>query len=716
MNILENLNPPQRRSVEKIEGPLLILAGPGSGKTKVITHRIAYLHKVCQVSPRNIMAVTFTNKAAREMRERLHILLGPPVQQLSVGTFHAICSRILRHDGEAIGIDSQFVIYDEDDQLSIIKASLQDLRLDTKKYVPRAILSAISNAKSQLITSEEYIPTSYFGEVVGRVYTNYHRLLRQNKAQDFDDLIMNTVLLFRGQPQVLEKYQNRYVHLLVDEFQDTNLAQYTIARQLSNKHCNICVVGDPDQSIYSWRNADPRNILSFEKDYPDATVILLEQNYRSSQTILAAAQHLISANKERRDKGLWTENELGTPIVVAEAHSEGEEAQLVAFHLQRLVSHDGITLRDCAVTYRTNAQSRPVEEAFLRHGIPYQLVGGTRFYARKEIKDIIAYLRIIQNPHDSVSLARVINTPPRGIGQRTVDDLSRWTGSQGMSLYQGLEMIATDRSNIPLTTRAMQTLMNFFDMLQNMLNARDDLKSDEIVKLVFDRTKYKEYLQDMEDGQERWDNIMELYVVAKEHQHLQPRDSLTAFLERVALISELDGMVGGEDRVTLITLHQVKGLEFPVVFMLGMEEGVLPHFKSFDDPSAMEEERRLCYVGMTRAEKHLYMCRAYRRSLAGGTNANPPSRFLQDIPVHLVKSITVFQDTETTISNATAVPTTEALSVGDCVHHAAFGGGIVLSCTPTNDDYEVVIGFDSAGEKKLLLSLAPLTRMDSAQL
>lgn len=716
MNILENLNLPQRRSVEKIEGPLLILAGPGSGKTKVLTHRIAYLNRVCQVSPRSIMAVTFTNKAAREMRERLHVLLGPPVQQLSVGTFHAICSRILRHDGEAIGIDPQFVIYDDDDQLSIIKASIQELRLDTKKYVPRAILSAISSAKSQLVTAEEYTPTSYFGEIVARVYQSYHRLLIQNKAQDFDDLIMNTVLLFRGQPQVLERYQTRYIHLLVDEFQDTNLAQYEIARQLAEKHYNICAVGDPDQSIYSWRNADPRNILNFERDYPDATVIFLEQNYRSSQTILAAAQHLISANKQRKDKGLWTENELGTPIVVAEAHSEEEEAQLVAFHLHRLVSHDGITLRDCAVTYRTNAQSRPVEEAFLRHGIPYQLVGGTRFYARKEVKDIVAYLRIIQNPHDSVSLARVINTPPRGIGQRTVDDLSRWTSGLGISLYEGLEMIATDRSSVPLTARAMQTLMNFFDILQEMVVAREELKSDGIVKLVFERTKYKDYIQEMEDGQERWDNIMELYVVAKEHQHLQPRDSLTAFLERVALISELDGMVGGEDRVTLITLHQIKGLEFPVVFMLGMEEGVLPHYRSFDDPSAMEEERRLCYVGMTRAQKHLYLCRAYRRSLAGGTSANPPSRFLKDIPGHLVKAITVFQDTETMISHATSMPAEEAPNVGDCVRHAAFGEGVVLSCTPTRDDYEIVIGFDSAGQKKLLLSLAPLTRMDSAQL
>ncbi len=444
MDILVELNPAQREAVEAIDGPVLILAGPGSGKTRVITHRIAYLIKVCGVSPHCIMAVTFTNKAAKEMEERLSHLVGSRLKDLTLGTFHAICARILRRDGGEIGVDPRFVIYDEEDQISLIKRSIQEVGLESKQYAPRAIASAISAAKVRLIIPRDYIKhsRSYFEEVVQRVYERYQQLLTESSALDFDDLLMKTVLLFRNSPEVLAKYQERYHYIQVDEFQDTNLVQYELVRQLGGKYGNICVVGDPDQSIYSWRFADLRNILSFERDYSETKIVLLEQNYRSTKKILETASSLISANQQHKPRELWTDNEEGELITVVEAYTEQEEAQFVVNEIEKLVSQKKASLGDCAVMYRTNAQSRVLEESFVRYGTSYKLVAGTRFYERREVKDIIAYLRLIQNPHDAVSLLRIVNVPQRGIGQQTLVKLSVWAQSMEVSQYEALHTIS----------------------------------------------------------------------------------------------------------------------------------------------------------------------------------------------------------------------------------------------------------------------------------
>ena len=710
MDVLEGLNPAQREAVETIEGPLLILAGPGSGKTRVIAHRVTYLIKVCGVNPRRIMAVTFTNKAAREMRERLHHLLGRSVEALTLGTFHAICARILRREGKGIGVDSHFVIYDEEDQLSLIKRSLQELNLDPKRYAPKAFQSAISAAKSQLLSPQDCIPHSYFEEVTLRVYERYQLLLAQSKALDFDDLIMSAVYLFRNQPPILARYQSRYIYLLVDEFQDTNIAQYALAKQLAGEQGNICVVGDPDQSIYSWRHADLRNILYFERDYPQAKVVLLEQNYRSTQTILESAHRVISANPHRKEKNLWTENEAGLPITVVETYSEEEEAQFIVSEVESLVSRGKIKLGDCAVMYRTNAQSRAIEEMFIRYGVPYQLVGAIRFYQRREVKDAIAYLKLIYNPYDSVSLTRIINVPGRGIGQRTLDELSQWAKASDVPLYSALELVAQQKSDHPFSPRAARALTGFFILIQELIAKGERLNVVELLDFVLEHSGYKDYIQQAEDGEERWDNILELRGVAKQYQGLKPRESLAVFLEGVALVSEADELNEKKELVTLITLHQAKGLEFPVVFIVGMEEGVFPHFKSFGDPAQMEEERRLCYVGMTRSKKRLYLVRAFRRSLMGRSNVNPPSRFLEDIPLHLVKPIGLFEQREIARLPLHSFAQV-AFEAGDHVRHANFGEGIVVSCTPARDDHEIVVAFEGAGVKKLLLSLAPLEKV-----
>ncbi len=599
MDILAELNPAQREAVEVISGPLLILAGPGSGKTRVIAHRIAYLIKVCGVGPRRIMAVTFTNKAAREMEARLQRLIRGSVQNLTLGTFHAICARILRMDGRAIGVDPKFVIYDEEDQISLIKRGIQEAGLDPKQYAPRAIASAISAAKSRMLAPEEYVQhgRSYFEEVAGRVYERYQQLLAQSSALDFDDLLMKAVQLFNNNPEILSRYQKRYLHLHVDEFQDTNLTQYALMKQLAGKYRNICVVGDPDQSIYSWRFADLRNILSFEKDYPEAKVVLLEQNYRSTKMILEAASHIISANQQRKPKDLWTTNELGELTTIVETYTEQEEAQFVVNEIERLVGQGKVKPGDCAVMYRTNAQSRALEESFVRYGVPYKLVAGTRFYERREIKDIVAYLRLIQNPDDSVSLLRIINVPVRGIGQSSLRQLSSWAKSLGVSEYRALQLLAEtkvdEEHQPPFSSRTIKALTAFVGLMAEFIARSREMDPVDLLDLVVARCGYKEYVLAGLDGEERWDNILELRTVAQQYHHLKPPEGLTAFLEGVTLASAVDELGESLDVVTLITLHQAKGLEFPVVFIVGMEDGILPHFKSFDDPAQMEEERRL---------------------------------------------------------------------------------------------------------------------------
>jgi len=720
MDILATLNPAQRKAVEAIEGPVLILAGPGSGKTKVITHRVAYLIKSFGVSPNNIMAVTFTNKAAREMKERLEQLLGQVVEALTLGTFHAICARILRREGKAIGLDSSFVIYDEEDQLSLIKQALEELKLDPKQYASRTLRSAISAAKSRVISPEDYAQrvSSYFEEIVHRIYQRYQQLLSQGQAVDFDDLLMKTVQLFQDHPQILKRYQSKYVHILVDEFQDTNIVQYMLMKHLAGKYRNLCVVGDPDQSIYSWRFADLRNILSFEKDYPEAKVVFLEQNYRSTKTILEVASDIISANLQRKPKKLWTENEDGASVTVIESYNAEEEAQSVVNEVEKLIGQEQISLKDCAVMYRVNAQSRALEETLLRYGVPYRLVGGTRFYQRREVKDIIAYLRLIHNPQDNVSLVRIINVPVRGIGQRTLSQLQSWVKTHNSSLFEAIKQVANEKI---LPHRISQALAGFDTVMAELIAQSRELNLSALLDKVLEHTRYKEYILNKEDGEDRWENIVELKSVASEYDELDPEEALATFLEKVSLVSDIDEMDEKADAVTLITLHQAKGLEFPAVFIVGLEEGILPHRKCFDAPEEIEEERRLCYVGITRAKKRLYLLRSYRRSLFGGSTANPPSRFLQDISPHLISPRGLWEERPALAAspdfNRDSQPSpqplsTPALKVGDHVRHSKFGPGIVMNCLPTRDDQELTVVFEEAGVKKLLASLAPLEKIE----
>ncbi len=722
------LNPKQKEAAETIQGPVLILAGPGSGKTKVITYRVAYLIKVCGISPRHIMAVTFTNKAAREMGERLNRLLGGQAKELTLGTFHAICARILRRDGRAIGIAPGFVIYDAEDQLKLIKRATQGVSLDPKQYAPPRIRSSISAAKSQMLSPKDYMEqgTSYFDEVVGRVYERYQQLLTESSALDFDDLLMKVVELFRDHPEVLTKYQERYRHIMVDEFQDTNLTQYELVKQLSGKYRNICVVGDPDQSIYSWRFADMRNILNFEKDYPDTKVVLLEQNYRSTKRVLETAAYVISANGQRQPKRLWTNNEPGELTTVVETYNEQGEAQFVVSEVSRLVEQGKARLSDCAVMYRTNAQSRALEEAFIRYGTPYKLVAGTRFYERREVKDIIAYLRLIQNTRDSVSLLRVINVPQRAIGKRSLSELSSWAKSKGVSLYDALKLISlsngdeTESHKPPFSPRTTRALTGFFSLMKELIDQGKKLNLAHLLNLVVKSSGYRQYILKETDGEERWDNILELGSVASQYGGLKPREGLAAFLEGVALVSDVDGLNESIDAVTLITLHQAKGLEFPVVFIVGMEEGILPHFRSFDSPEQMEEERRLCYVGITRAKHRVYLVHAFRRRLMGLSTVNSPSRFLEDIPRHLIASAEAWQGQESQpvgkaypwASEPTSATIIPELSPGDRVRHAQFGEGLVISSRPVTDDNEVVVAFRGVGIKKLLLSFAKLEKVE----
>ena len=721
-DILEGLNPAQREAAETTEGPLLIIAGPGSGKTRVITHRIAYLVRVTGVSPHRIAAVTFTNKAAREMRERLDRLLGTRAGGLTCSTFHALCVAILRKEGGAIGVDRDFAIYDQEDQISLLKRSMEEANLDPKRYPVRAVLNAISQAKSNLLDPTEYAKTvgSYYEEIVQRVYERYQGLLSRSKALDFDDLLLKAVRLFEQTPEVLRQYQDRYLHLMVDEFQDTNVVQYTLAKLLAGKYRNICVVGDPDQSIYSWRNADIRNILSFKRDYPDAKVVSLEENYRSTQNILEAAKSLIAPNRQRLEKELYTQKEQGTPLEVHEAHNEEEEAQWVVREMDRLVKEEKYRHGDCAVMYRINAQSRALEEAHLRYGVPYRLVGAVRFYQRREVKDVVAYLRLLRNPYDEVSLERVINVPTRGIGARTVEELGQIARARELPLYTALQAIVAESeegAEPALSARSLAALARFLQLLNGLMEEAGKLGVSDLIDALIERIGYRRYLMEGDErGEEKWENVMELRGQARDFQDLPPDESLMGFLERVALVSDVDNLDQTQDAVTLTTLHQAKGLEFPVVFMVGMEEGLLPHARSLDDPAEMEEERRLCYVGITRAEERLYLVRAFRRTIMGGGMPSMPSRFLRDIPKELIarpQPVAVGSPgtwgQNSRAVQAERIPT--PFRAGDKVRHATFGEGIVVNCAPADTDHEVTVAFKgNSGVKRLLHSIAGLEK------
>ena len=666
-SILSQLNPRQREAAETIDGPLLIVAGPGSGKTRLITYRIAYLMRVAGVSPGRIAAVTFTNKAAREMKERVRDVVSYGAERLTLGTFHAFCARVLRQDGEAIGLDRAFAIYDDADQIEMIKRGMRETDVDPKRFAPRAVQSAISGAKSQLLTAQGFAArtASYFDEVVGRVYERYESLMNQSSAADFDDLLLKTHILLSERDEVARKYRERYVHFMIDEFQDTNVAQYAIARLIAGGHRNLCAVGDPDQSIYSWRNADIRNILSFQTDFPDAKIIALEQNYRSTQTILDASSKLISSNTQRVEKNLFTRNGKGAPIAMAEGYDEEEEAQLVLREVNALTrgrgggAHGGrkYALGEIAVMYRVNAQSRALEEGCLRYGVPYQLIGGVKFYQRQEVKDLAAYLRLIANPSDDVSLVRVINRPTRGIGRRTLDELTRAARDGGTSMFDAIGGGANAEPEPPsalggalsassggglsiasgvFTPRAARALGDFRDMILRLQAETQTCNIVELMDKTLDATGYRRYLSDQDDGEDRLDNINEFRTAARDYLDMDAPAALTAFLESVSLVSDVDNLDEKPDSLTLITLHQAKGLEYPVVFMVGMEDGLLPHSRSVDDPASLEEERRLCYVGMTRAKERLYLMRAFRRGFRGGSGPNLPSRFLLDIPRELI--------------------------------------------------------------------------------
>lgn len=707
----------------------MIFAGAGSGKTRVITYRIAHLISN-GVSAYRILAVTFTNKAARELKERLEGLVGDQVRSLWVGTFHSICGRLLRISGEAIGIDRNFVIFDDDDQIAVVKDLLKKKNLDDKSIQPRAVLSQISWAKERLYTPEQYRKeaTGFFERILAEIFPQYQLALAQNNGLDFDDMIQKSVELLESSQLVREQYQERFLHCLVDEFQDVNPAQYKLIQLLGAKHRNITIVGDDDQSIYAWRGADVSLILRFSSDYPDAKVITLAQNYRSTQRILEAAYEVIRHNRSRADKKLWTANDEGVPISVSEAGTEQDEAMLVADTVTREVRSRRRTWKDFAVLYRTNAQSRVMEEVFLTLRIPHVLVGGVRFYERKEIRDMIAYLRLALNPRDEISLKRVINVPSRGIGNTAIATLAEVAASMGISQF---EAMATQDFQNRLTRRTLEGVRTFVAIVQEAGEMSQRGQVTPVLRHIMNRSGYLDELraENSEESISRLENLQELLNVTGQYdQTAEEEPSLGEFLEQVALLSDADTLQNGGDAVTLMTLHTAKGLEFPVVYMVGLEEGVFPHSRSLTSESELEEERRLCYVGMTRARQELHMLHASRRAIFGQPSFNRRSRFLDDIPPELTSTLLP----ETTIAPrgltqvrpsrsgeyAIVEPRREAPSrsawkppfnVGDRVRHTKFGLGVVISCNPVKNDAEVTVAFPGVtGVKKLLQSFAKL--------
>jgi len=656
--LLAGLNEPQRRAVTTTEGPLLILAGPGSGKTRVITHRIAYLVQYEHVSPWRILAVTFTNKAAKEMRERLEKLVGiNESKEMTVGTFHAICARVLRIEADylaPLGLNKSFVILDTDDQTTLVKQAIKQLNIDEKQYKPVVMQAFISRAKNELLVPEQMAEqaSKYVEEVAARVYKVYQKLLRANNSVDFDDLLMLTEQLWRHEPEVLRRYQLRWQYIHVDEFQDCNLPQYKLIKLLGygteERHAglgNVCVVGDDDQMIYTWRGASAENVQRFEEDFPKTKIILLEQNYRSTQTILDAAQNVVRRNRLRKNKKLWTALGTGEKVFLYEAYNEEEEGLFTAREINRLLARGEIERRgEVAVMYRTNAQSRALEEQFLRANIPYKVIGSRKFYERKEVKDMLAYLRLLLNAGDELSLRRIINVPNRKIGPKTLGEIQQWANEKGVSLYQAIQQA---EQHPTLGKAAKKALGEFARLMNDLTGAIDELSLPELLNRIAERSGYGPELREgPEDELDRWANVLELRRVAEDYSEIETRIALELFLENVALVGGADTAQTSEngtlvqeengDAVTLITLHAAKGLEYPVVFIVGMDEGSLPHARSIDKPEQLEEERRLAYVGFTRAMRRLYLVRAYRRSLFGESMPTEPSRFLADIPGELV--------------------------------------------------------------------------------
>ena len=720
-DLLQGLNKEQRRAVETTEGPLLIQAGAGSGKTKTLTHRIAYLIATHKATPYNILAVTFTNKAAKEMRERVAHLLGESADNRSfmpyMGTFHGICVRLLRQDGEHIGIPRSFVIFDESDRLAAVKQATKQLMLDDKSFPPRSISGLISSAKNEMISPQEYAgqASSPAQKAAAQVFPLYERALKEASALDFDDLINRTVSLFQTQPEVRKKWQQQFKYIMIDEYQDTNAAQYKLVNMLTNEHRNIAVVGDDWQSIYSWRGADFRNILNFEKDYKDCVVIKLEQNYRSTKHILDAAHAIITKNQQRSDKQLWTDAGNGLPVQMLQVANERAEADAIIRRIRNGLDSGLRRYHDYAVLYRTNAQSRGIEEALVHYGIPYRIVGGQRFYDRKEIKDVMAYLRVIFQPEDRVSFERIVNVPARGIGAKSLQNFFAWQRSNGLTL---LEAVTEVENCSELTPKARKSLGELGDILVSVRRLIDNASVSGLIDSLLRRIDYLRYLDDgTPQGEARQENVKELLSVAQEYQDV----GLEGFLEEVSLVSDVDSADFNSDAVILMTLHAAKGLEFPVVFMTGMEETIFPHSRALYDQSEMEEERRLCYVGMTRARQELYMLYATGRLLYGGVQHNPPSRFLAEIDGNF-QNVTESQYNYgnqsgplfgSPFENVSPKPPNDEpryvpeLNEGDGVRHKLFGMGTVLEI----DGDTAVIYFKGKGTRKLNVSFAPLEKL-----
>ncbi|MCE4049945.1 MULTISPECIES: DNA helicase PcrA [Bacillaceae] len=727
--ILNGLNPEQQKAVKATEGPLLIMAGAGSGKTRVLTQRIAYLMVEKGVNPYNILAITFTNKAAKEMRHRIAGVLGGASEDIWISTFHSMCVRILRKDIDRIGYNRNFTILDTTDQQSVVKQILKERNIDPKKHDPRAILASISSAKNELITPEEYAKTAgdYFAQIASDVYTEYQRRLRKNHALDFDDLIMQTIHLFQRVPEVLEFYQRKFQYIHVDEYQDTNRSQYMLVKLLASRFRNLCVVGDSDQSIYRWRGADIANILSFEKDYPNATVVMLEQNYRSTKKILQAANKVIENNTGRKDKNLWTENEDGNKIHYYRADSEQGEAQFVIGKIQEIRRETSKKLADIAILYRTNAQSRVMEEMLLKSNIEYSIVGGIKFYDRKEIKDTLAYLRLIANPDDDISLQRVINVPKRGIGSSSIDKIANFAAMHDMSMYDAIESVEL----IGLSPKITKSVAEFHNFIRKYSEMQEYLSVTELVEEVIEKSGYLEALKAEKsiESQSRIENIEEFMSVTKNFEDTNEDKSLIAFLTDLALVADIDKLDddGNQaDAVVLMTLHSAKGLEFPVVFLIGLEEGVFPHSRSLMEEVEMEEERRLAYVGITRAEQQLFITNAQMRTLFGRTNMNPPSRFIKEIPEDLLEGVPE-RKSESRFSARPAAPAARKAvirpaarttggedigwNVGDKAVHGKWGTGTVVSVKGDGDSKELDIAFPSpVGIKRLLAKFAPIQK------
>lgn len=732
MDYLKGLNDRQREAVLHTDGPLLILAGAGSGKTKVVTHKIAYLIEEKGIFPGNILAITFTNKAANEMKERVAKLLSTNVDTMWMGTFHSICVRILRRDIDKIGYNRSFTIYDRDDQITLIKECLKERNLDKDTYKEASVLAQISKLKDNMTDPDKFINQNYkdfYLRNIGELYALYQKKLKQYNALDFDDLIIKTVELLKSNADVLDYYQRKFKYVFVDEYQDTNKIQYELVKLLSDRHKNICVVGDESQSIYGWRGADITNILNFEKDYQKSTTIMLEQNYRSTQNILNLANKVIRHNSERKDKNLWTKNHEGEPIYYEELPDSEDESLFVANKIDELIGQ-GYSLSDCAILYRTNAQSRSFEDCFIRKNIPYKIVGGLKFYDRKEIKDIVAYLKVLENPLDNISLKRIINVPKRGIGNATIDKVEEFAAETNDSIYGAL--LSLDNI-LDLNSRAKNSLKPFVDMMNKLMAMKEIMGVKDFIEEVINSTGYIKELEreNTIESQTRIENIKEFISVAIDFEMRTGESNLEEFLANVALLSDVDKTSDTTNVVTMMTVHSAKGLEFPVVFVVGMEDGLFPIARALDSESELEEERRLCYVAVTRAEKLLFITNARVRTIYGNVNYTLPSRFIEEMGDAIekkekksikeqlisVKDFTAKKEKRETFAPRPFVIQAQSkpqgdknldVNVGDKVKHKKFGIGTIVQIKDRDNDKELVISFDGEGLKRLLLSIAPI--------